>query len=88
MQTLVLEIASTFVADAVALVKGAGTVALHVINAPIEPVAKACDVEGGLYRRTTAHWPPAAGSDGSADGGSRTARCNAAAGSAGLNDLT
>lgn len=54
MQTLVFEIACTFVDDALALVKGAGTIALHAITAPVERVARACDVAGVLSRRKTA----------------------------------
>jgi hypothetical protein len=51
MQTLVLEIVSTFADDAMALVTGAGRVALHIVTAPIERLAKACDVAGVLSQR-------------------------------------
>jgi hypothetical protein len=53
MQTLVLEIASTFADDAMALVKGSGRVLLHVATAPIERLARACDVAGVLSQRRT-----------------------------------
>jgi hypothetical protein len=52
MQTLVLEIASTFADDATAFVKGAGRLALHAVTAPIERLASACDVAGVLTQRT------------------------------------
>ncbi len=63
MQTLVLEIASTFADDAMALVKGSGRVVLHVVTAPIERVAKTCDVGGVLSQRKDAHRSQAARSD-------------------------
>jgi hypothetical protein len=53
MQTLVLEIASTFAEDAMAFVKGSGRLALHGITAPVERLARACDVGGVLAQRRT-----------------------------------
>jgi hypothetical protein len=53
MQTLVLEIATTFADDALALVKGSGRVAMHIVTAPVERLAKACDVAGVLSQRTS-----------------------------------
>jgi hypothetical protein len=53
MQTLVLEIATTFADDALALVKGSGRVAMHVVMAPVERLAKACDVAGVLSQQTS-----------------------------------
>ena len=53
MQTLVLEIASTFADDAMAFVKGAGRLVLHAITSPIERLARACDVADMLSQRTS-----------------------------------
>lgn len=65
MQTLVLEITSTFADDATALVKGAGQVVLHIVTAPIERLARACDVAGVLAQRRMAHRSQAVRNDGS-----------------------
>jgi hypothetical protein len=51
MQTLAAEIATTFADDAIALVTGSVRIALHIVMAPIERIANACDVEGTLRRR-------------------------------------
>ncbi len=50
MQTLALEIATTFVDDAAALVTGAGRIIIRLATAPIERLASACDVAGVLPR--------------------------------------
>jgi hypothetical protein len=63
MQTLVLEIASTFADDAMAFMKGSGRLALHAVTAPVERLARACDVAGVLGQRRTAHRSQTAGSD-------------------------
>jgi hypothetical protein len=55
MQTLVLEIASTFADDAMTFVKGAGRLALHAVTSPIERLASACDVADVLAQRTSCH---------------------------------
>ena len=51
MQTLALEVATTFVDDALALVTGSGRIILRFLTAPIERLAEACDVAGVLPRR-------------------------------------
>jgi hypothetical protein len=52
MQPLVIQIATTFVGDAVALVNGFGRIVTHILVAPLERIAKACDVAGILQERT------------------------------------
>jgi hypothetical protein len=54
MQTLVSHLTTTFVDDAIELVKGFGKVIVHVVTAPIERIANACDVGGVLARRQAA----------------------------------
>jgi hypothetical protein len=51
MQPLMFQIASTFVGDAVALVNGFGRAVTHLVMAPVERIAKACDVAGILSER-------------------------------------
>ena len=55
MQTLPVEIAKeiiqTFVGDALALVNGFVRVATHLVMAPVERIANACDVAGLLRER-------------------------------------
>jgi hypothetical protein len=51
MQSLPVEIAKTFVSDAFALVNGFARIATHILMAPIERIAKACDVAGVLHER-------------------------------------
>jgi hypothetical protein len=51
MQTLAFEIATTFVDDAIALIRGAGLVIVQILMAPIERLANACDVGGVLANR-------------------------------------
>jgi hypothetical protein len=51
MQALIVQVATAFVADAVALVNGFGRIATHVVMAPIERIANACDVAGILAHR-------------------------------------
>ena len=51
MQTLAAEIATTFADDAIALVTGSVRIALHIVMAPIERIANACDVGGTLRSR-------------------------------------
>ena len=48
MQTLVAEIVMTFVDDAKALIRGCGRVVVQTAMAPVERLAKACDVAGVL----------------------------------------
>ena len=51
MQTLATEIAITFVDDAAALITGCGWIVVGILMAPIERLAKACDVAGVLPER-------------------------------------
>jgi len=54
MQTLVSQLTTTFVDDALELVKGFGKVVVHLATAPIERIANACDVGGVLAARRSA----------------------------------
>ena len=54
MQTLVSQLTTSFVDDAIDLVKGFGRVIVHIATAPIERIANACDVGGVLARRQSA----------------------------------
>jgi hypothetical protein len=54
MQTLVSQLTTSFVDDAVELVKGFGKIIAHIATAPIERIANACDVGGVLARRRAA----------------------------------
>jgi hypothetical protein len=54
MQTLVSHLTTTFVDDAIELVKGFGKAIVHTVTAPIERIANACDVGGVLARRQAA----------------------------------
>lgn len=51
MQTLVFEIANTFLDDAVALIRGCSRIIVQTLMAPIERLANACDVAGLLAER-------------------------------------
>jgi hypothetical protein len=51
MQSLPVQIAKTFVGDAFALVNGFARIVTHIVMAPIERIAKACDVAGVLHER-------------------------------------
>lgn len=51
MQTLAVDIASTFVDDAVTLLSGFGRALLRVVMAPIDRIANACDIAGVLTER-------------------------------------
>ena len=54
MHTLVSQLTTTFVDDAIELVKGFGKIIVHIATAPIERMANACDVGGVLARRQSA----------------------------------
>ncbi|MGY8665818.1 hypothetical protein Q3C01_26160 [Bradyrhizobium sp. UFLA05-109] len=54
MQTLAVDIATTFVEDAAALVLGLGRTVLRVLMAPIDRIANACDIAGVLAERRAA----------------------------------
>jgi hypothetical protein len=51
MHTLVSQLTTTFVDDAIELVKGFGKIIVRIATAPIERIANACDVGGVLARR-------------------------------------
>jgi hypothetical protein len=51
MQSLPVQIAKTFVGDAFALVNGFARIVTHLVMAPVERIAKACDVAGVLHER-------------------------------------
>jgi hypothetical protein len=51
MQTLALEVATTFVDDALTLVTGPVRLVARILSAPIERLAEACDVADVLPRR-------------------------------------
>ncbi|WP_076864043.1 hypothetical protein [Bradyrhizobium mercantei] len=51
MQTLALQLTTTFVDDAIELVTGFGRAILSLATAPIERIARACDVAGVLEQR-------------------------------------
>ncbi|WP_298241526.1 hypothetical protein [uncultured Bradyrhizobium sp.] len=51
MQTLAVDIATTFIDDAAALVTGFGKALLRIAMAPINRIANACDVAGVLAER-------------------------------------
>ncbi len=58
MQTLLVEkLAVTFLSDAHALVIGTSEILLGIITAPIERIARACDVAGVLSRRKPPRCP-------------------------------
>ena len=54
MQTLAVDIATTFVDDAAALVTGSGRALLRFAMGPINRIANACDVAGVLAERRAA----------------------------------
>ncbi|SED46154.1 hypothetical protein [Bradyrhizobium erythrophlei] len=51
MQTLALQLTTTFVDDAIELVQGFGRAVFALATAPIERIARACDVAGVLEQR-------------------------------------
>ena len=54
MQTLAIDIATTFVDDAAALASGFARAVLRVAMAPIDRIANACDIAGVLAERRAA----------------------------------
>ena len=54
MKTLVSRLTTTFIDDAIELLKGFGRTVVHIATAPIERMANACDVGGVLARRQSA----------------------------------
>jgi hypothetical protein len=55
MPALAAQIAHTFFEDAAALVNGFGRIVTHMVMAPIERIANACDVTGVLERRRASY---------------------------------
>ena len=51
MQPLFVQVTTTFIGDAIALVNGFGRIVTHSLMAPLERIAKACDVAGILPER-------------------------------------
>ena len=51
MPILAVDIASTFIDDAVALISGFGRAVLRLAMAPIDRIANACDIAGVLAER-------------------------------------
>lgn len=51
MQPLIVQIATTFIGDAAALVNGFGRIVTNLVMAPVERIANACDVAGILSER-------------------------------------
>jgi hypothetical protein len=51
MQSLPVQIVTTFIGDALALVNGFGRIVTHIVMAPVERIANACDVTGILEQR-------------------------------------
>lgn len=51
MQTLALQLTTTLVDDAIELMKGFGRACVDLAIAPIERIARACDVAGVLEQR-------------------------------------
>jgi hypothetical protein len=51
MQSLPVQVATTFVGDAVAIVNGFARIVTHILMAPVERIARACDVAGILAQR-------------------------------------
>lgn len=54
MQTLASQLTTSFIDDAIELVKGFGKAIVRIATAPIERIANACDVGGVLPRRRAA----------------------------------
>jgi hypothetical protein len=54
MQTLASQLTTTFIDDAIELVKRFGKAIVHIATAPIERIANACDVGGVLAGRHSA----------------------------------
>ena len=51
MQRFIVQVATTFIGDAAALVNGFGRIVTHFLMAPVERIASACDVTGILEQR-------------------------------------
>jgi len=53
MQTIVMEITNTFIDDAIAFMRGCGRIIVQIPMAPIDRLARACDVAGVLSDRAS-----------------------------------
>ena len=51
MQPLIAQVTTTFIRDAAALVNGFARIVTHIVMAPVERLANACDVAGILPQR-------------------------------------
>ena len=51
MQRLIVQVATTFIGDAIALVNGFGRIVTHILMARVERIASACDVASILEQR-------------------------------------
>ncbi|MGY3584978.1 hypothetical protein ACVIGB_005962 [Bradyrhizobium sp. USDA 4341] len=85
MQTLALQLTTTFVDDAIELVKGFGRAIFALATAPIERIARACDVAGVLEQRRADRRAPRPAAQRGSRRKSRHCRWSPFGG---LNDLT
>ncbi|MGF6428294.1 MULTISPECIES: hypothetical protein [Bradyrhizobium] len=85
MQTLALQLTTTLVDDAIELVKGFGRAVLNLATAPIERIARACDVAGVLEQRRADRRAPRPAA---ASGGRRKSRNCRWSPFRGLSELT
>ncbi|NLS74048.1 hypothetical protein E3H11_35130 [Bradyrhizobium brasilense] len=85
MQTLALQLTTTLVDDAIELVKGFGRAVLTLATAPIERIARACDVAGVLEQRRADRRAPR---QAAASGGRRKPRNCRWSPFGGLSELT
>ena len=63
MQTLALQLTTTFIDDAIEFAKGFARTIVHLATEPVERIARACDVAGVLEQRRHRAPRPAAQSD-------------------------
>lgn len=85
MQTLAFQLTTTFVDDAIELVTGFGRAIFALATAPIERIARACDVAGVLEQRRADRRAPRAAVQRGSRRKSRRCRWSLFGG---LNDLT
>ncbi|WGR94394.1 hypothetical protein MTX26_33870 [Bradyrhizobium sp. ISRA443] len=85
MQTLALQLTTTFADDAIGFAKGLGRIVVHLATAPVERIARACDVAGVLEQRCAR---PRALSGASSSGHGRNPRKRSLSPFAGLSELT
>ncbi|WP_420968195.1 hypothetical protein [Bradyrhizobium sp. B120] len=85
MQTLALQLTTTFVDDAIELVTGFGRAIFALVTAPIERIARACDVASVLEQRRADRRAPRPAAQ---HGGRRKSRNCRWSPFRGLSDLT